>query len=192
MLEFRVRPLNPKAEGEVELLAVRMRETLIEVLGEERGRAMYSLAWLEERVLWHLNPEMVTGQVFVVESNDGEIVAHSIVRVEHEPNAGEETRQIEGKNNDACPEEADIQAEDNGRDVGLFSTTFVTPEFRRNGIASMLLQEGEIWMVNQGMTVAVTYTDEDNHKLQRLYLDHGYILSPMPDHFVKLEKQLLV
>ena len=74
----RIRPLR---EDEIELVAERMRATLVEVLGEARGRAMYTMEWLRDRVRFHLDPSRSTGTVLVAEQ-DGFVVGHTIVRVE--------------------------------------------------------------------------------------------------------------
>jgi GNAT superfamily N-acetyltransferase len=158
-----IRELNPQSPGEVELVARRMRETLVEVLGDDRGSGMYTLDWLKARVLWHLDPDQVKGQVFVAEDSEGAVVGHTIVRVDQE---------------------------DEGGPVGLFSTTYVDPTARRAGVARALLRHGERWMEAQGMQTAVTYTDADNHKLQKLYTTNGYTMSPMPNQFVKLQRTL--
>lgn len=76
------------------------------------------------------------------------------------------------------------------REVGLFSTFYVAPEFRRVGVASLLVEHGEEWMRNLGAERAVTYTDEHNLPLQRLMIRRGYRLEPMPDGFVGLVKEL--
>ena len=49
--EFKIRQINPSSSSEIELVAKRMRDTLMEVAGAERGEAMYSMEWLIERVL---------------------------------------------------------------------------------------------------------------------------------------------
>ncbi|MCP4165730.1 MAG: GNAT family N-acetyltransferase [Chloroflexi bacterium] len=140
-----------------------MRQTLIEVLGEERGSSMYSMEWLVQRLSWHLHSAQVIGNVYVAEATEGEIVGHTIVR---------------------------IDSDDDGNDIGLFSTLYVEPTARRSGVASLLLKRGERWMVERGQHEAVTYTDEDNTRLQALYIKHGYTLSAMPNQFVKLAKVL--
>jgi hypothetical protein len=43
-MNIAIRPLNPASEEEITFVAARMRQTLCEVLGEERGRAMYSIS----------------------------------------------------------------------------------------------------------------------------------------------------
>ena len=53
-----------------------MRATLLEVVGQP----LYSDAWLRQRVLWHLDPEEVQGQVLVAYGPD--YLGHTIVRVD--------------------------------------------------------------------------------------------------------------
>jgi ribosomal protein S18 acetylase RimI-like enzyme len=142
----RVRRIDPESSREILLVAERMRETLVEVLGEQEGRSMYTLDWLKERVLFHLDPTKSTAQVFLSENAEGEITGHAIVRIE----------------------------EEGGTRIGLFSTTYVAPHFRRQAIASDLILEGEAWMISHGLSVAVTYTSDSNTKLINLYSNHGY------------------
>ena len=144
-------------------MAQRMRQTLIEVLDEETGNSMYTMDWLIKRVQWHLDPTEVVAQVFVAENEQGDVIGHTIVR---------------------------IDSDDDDIAIGLFSTTYVDSASRRFGVAKMLLKQGEEWMRQQEMAVAVTYTDRDNVKLQNLYLTHGYEMSEMPKRFVKLAKPL--
>ncbi len=161
--DFRIRAIDSSATDAIELIAKRMLLTLIEVLGEERGGSMYTLEETIERVLWHFHSDEVVAKVFVAENAKDEIVGHTIVR---------------------------IDADDEGKDIGLFATTYVTPEVRRAGVAIRLLETGEHWMLEQGLSVAATYTEENNTKLQKLYLKRGYSMTEMPKKFVKLAKAL--
>lgn len=77
---FAIRPLDPARPGEVELVAHRMRDTLIEVLGPERGAAMYTPAWLRDRVRFHLEH----GAAFVAEDGAARVVGHTLVRVDRD------------------------------------------------------------------------------------------------------------
>jgi GNAT superfamily N-acetyltransferase len=159
----RIRPMDPTSETELELVARRMRLTLNEVLGEEVGTALYSMEWLRQRVLWHLNPANCTGQVFLAEDADGTIVGHTIVR---------------------------IDADDAGTPIGLFSTTYVAPEVRRRAVASRLLRAGEAWLIGHGMTTAVTATSAANVKLIKLYEKHGYVIVGAHADMVRLGRAL--
>ncbi len=148
MSALRIRPLDPARDDEVALVAERMRLTLIEVEGEAVGGTMYTPEWLRDRVRFHLDPARCTGAVLLAEGAGGAIDGHTIVRVEH--------------------------AADDGRRVGLFSTTYVTPAARRGGLASALLAAGERWMVDHGLSEAWTWTSATNTPLIRLYARHGY------------------
>ncbi|MBK7402174.1 MAG: GNAT family N-acetyltransferase [Myxococcales bacterium] len=76
-----MRLVRPVEDHEIELVAERMRATLVEVLGEARGQAMYTMDWLRDRVRFHLDPRRSTGAVLVAEEA-GAVVGHTIVRVE--------------------------------------------------------------------------------------------------------------
>lgn len=159
----RIRPIDPRSTSEVEIVARRMRRTLVEVLGEEEGTALYTMEWLRQRVLWHLDPEKSTAQVFLSEDGHGHVTGHTIVRVERE---------------------------EDGRPFGLFSTTFVEPESRRLAIATHLLRRGEAWMIERGMPRAATDTARGNGKLIGLYEKHGYSIVLSVEGMVRLAKEL--
>lgn len=63
--DFEIRPIDSNSLPEIELVATRMRETLKEVVGAERGESMYSMDWLIDRVRFHLDPNLSTAQVLV-------------------------------------------------------------------------------------------------------------------------------
>ena len=159
----RIREINPQSSAEIELVATRMRETLIEVLGEEAGGNMYPLEWLIQRVRFHLDPSQCAGQVFVSENREGKITGHTIVRIER----GED-----------------------GHEFGLFSTFYVEPGSRNQAIATNFVRRGEQWMRELGMTTAMTYTAADNLKLQKLMIGLGYEIVLRKDTMVALSKTL--
>ena len=158
-----IRPLGPADEEELELVARRMGETLDEVLGVDRSTDRYSHEWLVNRVWQHLDPEELTGAIFVAQTS-GVITGHTIVRLD----------------DDGV-----------GNPIGLFSTIFVAANYRRSGIARALLERGEEWMLDHGVARATTYTHEGNAGLQRLFLRQGYSMSPMPKSSVALSKALV-
>lgn len=162
-MSLRIRELSPDAEEELDLVARRMRMTLEEVLGEEEGRALYTMDWLRDRVRFHLDPARSTAAVFLAEDHGGTISGHTIVRVDHD---------------------------DSGQPIGLFSTTYVEPSARRAGIAKQLLLRGEAWMRERGMPVGVTDTSETNAKLIRLFEGHGYAIVHREGGMVRLAKPL--
>jgi GNAT superfamily N-acetyltransferase len=140
-----------------------MRQTLVEVLGEETGGTLYTMDWLRQRVLWHLNPEESTAQVFLSENSAGHVTGHTIVRVDRD---------------------------DDGKEIGLFSTIFVEPESRRTAVATSLLRRGEEWMLEYGLMEAVTYTSDSNMKLINLLGKHGYRIVDSRSEMVRLAKPL--
>ena len=155
--------LDPADEARLEIVATRMRRTLMEVLDDETGRAMYSMDWLRDRVRWHLDPARCTGQVFLALDRDEDVCGHTIVRLE---------------------------VDEHGRSVGLFSTTYVAPEARRLGVAKALLETGERWLIERGVQTLATNTAEDNERLIRLFEQRGYaIVLRVPDRkMVRLER----
>jgi GNAT superfamily N-acetyltransferase len=158
----RVRPVDAAEHELIRLVAERMHETLVEVLGPERGGAMYTPDWLVDRVRFHLDPTRCDGAVLVA-GMDGGIAGHTIVR--REP-------------------------DDDGTDIGLFSTMYVAPTARRHGIAQALLDQGERWMRDRDLPRAVTYTEPGNHRLVALFTRRGYTCTPVDDDFVRLARAL--
>jgi len=144
---FTVRPVDPGVDAELNFVADRMRQTLVEVEGEV-GRTLYTMDWLRDRVAFHLEPTRSTGAVFVAVRGDGELAGHTIVRVEHHAD---------------------------GRRYGLFSTTWVDPPARRRGVANRLMEQGETWMRGYSLPEAATWTSATNHNLIALYAKRGYV-----------------
>ena len=167
--DFHIRAINPLSAAEIDLVAQWMRATLIEVEGEDTGTALYSMDWLRERVRWHLDADQVAACVLLVEGKMGLILGHTIVRREFEQD---------------------------GREYGLVSTTYVLPESRRLGVAEALLRAGEEWMRSLGLGSSATWTSSTNLKLIRIYEKHGYRQTATYVHdttgtlMVKLERNL--
>ena len=161
-MNYRIRPLDSRSEPEIQWVALRMRDTLVEVLGLEQGFSMYSLDWLRDRVCQHLDPARLNGEVFVVEDESGQIAGHTMVRPDL----------------DGC----DL--------LGLFSTVYVEPAARRKSLAQQLLVQGESWMRSRALPQAATYTAQSNTPLHKLFQSHGYRMEPQSHGFVKLTRRL--
>lgn len=161
-MRVQVRDIHAQSREEIELVAARMRETLVEVLGEERGRDYYSMDWLINRVLFHLDAKQCMARVLVAEC-DGSMTGHCIVRVE----------QDEAK-----------------RPYGLFSTTYVLPEHRKQGLAAKFLNIGEEWFRSLGLPRVATNTGIHNIKLINLYKKHGYSITYSNEEMLQLSKNL--
>lgn len=158
-----IRPIDAASAEEVELVAARMRQTLVEVLGPEKGTALYSMEWLVERVRWHLDPQQTTARIYVAESVDGDITAHAIARIEHELD---------------------------GRAYGYFSTIFVVPGSRNKGLASKLIAQVESWLRSMNMQKIVYNTAAHHAPLIRLFERHGFRISHREAEMVQLTKVL--
>lgn len=146
-MKIDIAPISLSDEKKIALVAQRMKETLIEVLGEDEGATMYDTSWLINRVKQHLDGSY-KAQVFVAENKEGHICGHTIVRIESEQETGEK--------------------------FGLFSTIYVDPDFRERNVASRLIDVGEEWIMKNGLSVFSTYTSDANHKLISLYTKRGY------------------
>jgi len=141
-----IRRIDPGDVRQIDTVADRMRATLTEVLGAE-GFSMYSLDWLRERVRWHLKPEECTGSVLLAQARAGEVIGHIILRVEDASSL---------------------------MPLGLISTIYVDPPFRRSGVAQALLDAGEAWLVRERAATLATDTSETNTPLIQLFEKRGY------------------
>ena len=159
-----LKPTDADAAAHVQLVAARMRQTLIEVLGPARGTAMYTLPWLIDRVEFHLDPARSTGAVLLaLDDRDAAVIGHTIVRVEAQAE---------------CPR------------LGLFSTIYVVPEKRRAGVARALLAAGETWLLAHDVHALATNTGKDNVKLIRLFEGHGYQIAVRTEEMVQLRRDV--
>ena len=143
---IQIRPIDRFSTAEIELVASRMRLTLEEVLGKDKGQSMYSIDWLINRVQQHINGEL-DGEVFLSLNSTGVITGHTIVRVD---------------------------SDENETPFGLFSTIYVIPADRKHTIASQLINYGELWMREKGLSKFSTYTSTTNIKLINLFRKRGY------------------
>jgi len=160
---FRIRPIDRTSDAEFELVANRMRETLVEVLGAERGGGMYTMEWLIARARFHVDPTACLGEILLAVDGSDVVVGHTILRVE--------------------------SSEEGGK-FGLFSTIYVLPDARRLGVASALIRAGLAWFSARGLTLFRTYTDEHNAPLIRLFESEGFAVEEVRNEFAVLAKRL--
>lgn len=142
-----IREIDANATDEIDLVAARMRATVVEVEGEENADRLHSREWIRERLLWHVTGTDVVAKVLVASISGHGIVGHTILQRE---------------------------TDTAGQAFGLFSTSYVAPEHRRQGIANALLEAGEAWFATLGLNAFATWTSSTNSKLIRLYERHGY------------------
>lgn len=159
----KIRDLNPLSENEIRLVADRMRQTLIDVLGPEKGSSMYTMEWLIDRVRWHLDSTNTTARVLLSQNSDGQITGQAIARIE--------------------------RGEDGGS-YGYFSTLFVDVGSRRQGIATSFVAFVECWFRELRIPKIVYNTAHNNSKLIDLFKKHGYRITHSGSEMVQLTKTL--
>lgn len=157
---MRIREIDPQSKFEIDLVAERMRQTLVEVLGEKKGGSMYSMDWLIGRVRWHLDAKNTDGRVFLSENHERKIIGHAIARIDH------------------------------GSAFGYFSTIFVEPSSRRHGIATSLMNHVEDWFSARRMPKIIYNTAENHVALIGLFKSHGYKVTHSESEMVQLTKEL--
>lgn len=159
---LRIRNLNPKVKSEIRLVARRMRQTLVEVMGEKQGTDYYTMDWLVQRVKWHLAKAPNQARIFLAEKN-GKIVGHAIARIER------------GKQ---------------GVKFGYFSTIFVESGMRRRGVAKALMNEVESWLIETKLRRVVYNTALDHKAILPLFKKSGYRIVLKTKTMVQLSKPL--
>jgi GNAT superfamily N-acetyltransferase len=164
MAPIKIRVLDAASAEEIQLIAARMRQTLVEVLGEEKGTALYSMEWLLERVHYHLDRRQTTAVIYVAEDSGARIIGHAIARLEHN---------------------------DDGQPFGYFSTIFVEPSARRRGVASALITRVESWLIDLQVPKVVYNTATGHAKVIRLFERHGYAITHRTADMVQLSRDLL-
>lgn len=132
--EFSVRRIEAPSEDQLDRVARGMRTTLVEVLGETEGTALYAMDWLRDRVLAHLDPARLDGALFLAETTDGAGCGHLLARPER----------------------------DGDRPIGLVATVFVEPAWRGRGVAHALFDAGEAWLRARGFA-ELAYDTADHH-----------------------------
>lgn len=159
---IRLRAVRP-ADPELALwIASGMRKTLEEVLGEARGRSLYSMRWLVRRVEEHLRMDD-RARVFLAESRSGERVGYAIAREERGESGG-------------C--------------IGLVSTVYVVPAHRRRGLACTLFDAIERWCSDRGLEHVVYATGEHHRSMRAMLESRGYALTHIEGEMVRYEKLL--
>ena len=144
--EIEVLRLDRNDTEQLDLIAVRMRATLVEVLGPETGESMYSLEWLRDRAASHLDGRCV-GAIFIARGSGAEgNIGHIILREE---------------------------LDDEGP-LGLVSTIYVLPAGRRHGVARQLVDAAHGWFQSRDLRRCATDTSNTNTPLIRLLNGLGY------------------
>ena len=155
-----IREIDATSDVEIAVVATNMRRTLVEVLGLEKGTALYSMDWLVDRVRWHLDSQQAPAKVFIAEMS-GRIISHAIARVE---------------------------TETDGTLYGYFSTIFVEPEWRNKGIAASMLSHTVSWLESMRMPKIIYNTAENHSKLIRIFERNGFVITHRENEMIQLTK----
>jgi ribosomal protein S18 acetylase RimI-like enzyme len=159
----KIRDINPNSNEEIKIVAERMRETLIEVLGKDKGESMYSLEWLTERVLWHLDSKNTDGKVIVICNKEQKIFGHAICRIDYD---------------------------DQKKPFGYFSTIFLAQEFRNLGLASEIVTFVENWFISKNVNKFVYNTATNHTAILKLFHKHGFKKEDSSSEMVQLVKRV--
>lgn len=158
-----IRELSADSESEILLVGQRMRKTLIDVLGEEKGGELYSVETLVDRVRWHLDSVSRIGKVYLSQDDVGNITGQTLARVE-----------------------TDVA----GLKFGRFSMVYVLPEYRRRGIATQIISTVENWFHDLAMPKIIYNTAETNQRVIDLFRSRGYRITHAESEMVQMTKIL--
>ncbi len=161
---MRIRSINSVSEAEILTVAERMKLTLIDVMGLEKGSSYYSNEWLINRVRWHIG-QGENASIILCEDEKRNIIGQAIVRIEND-------KEIQDK------------------DFGYFSTIYVVPQWRRKGVARKLIESVHNWCESKGLD-KVTYSTAEGHKgLISLFEQFGYRVIIRSNQMVRLSTDL--
>jgi ribosomal protein S18 acetylase RimI-like enzyme len=153
-MDFLIRDINEKDEGEIDLVVNRAMETVLETCPEFKGSSELALEAFSNFTFDQMKAmfKSVYGNnhhrtLVAIQNDTNEVVAHSIFS---------------------------IKTDTQGIKYGFCYSRYVLPRMRRNGIASALLREQEIWWIKNKAEYATAQTHETNLKLQNLFVKHGY------------------
>ena len=156
-----IRVINPNSSDEILLVANRMRETLIDVLGDDKGKNFYTQDWLVNRVKWHLDPKNCISKILLSVINNDQIIGHAIARLE---------------------------IDQEKLNFGYFSTIYVEPDSRHKGYAKELMDNVEEWFLELGLRKFVYNTAENHHRLIKAFTARGYQITHRENEMVQLTK----
>jgi ribosomal protein S18 acetylase RimI-like enzyme len=157
---FNVRPLKSDSNEEIQLVASRMKFTLIDVMGAEKGSNFYSDDWLLDRVRWHLDLG-INAKILLCVDDIGNIVGQAIIRKDLE----------------------------NDCNFAYFSTIYVEPSWRRKGAAKLLIEEVIEWCRSHNFLKITYSTAADNQNLIELLQKYDFMIELEFEGMVKLVRR---
>ena len=157
---FTIRPLQSNSIEEIQLVASRMKLTLIDVMGDQKGSNFYSEEWLLDRVFWHVNLGS-NAEIFLCTDESGNIVAQAIVRKEKESD----------------------------REFGYFSTIYVEPASRRKGAAKLLIAKVLEWCHSRNLPKIIYNTATNNTNMIALLQKYEFKIELEAEGMVQLVRR---
>lgn len=173
-MKFRLRDINSKNTQEVDLVVRRTMDTVLETIPEFEGneeiarRAFKNFTFSKMREMISVDFAKTThGALVAINEKNNEVIGHALFSIK-EDKAGEK--------------------------FGFCYSRFVSPEARRKGVASALLEAQERWWRSLGAKYIFAQTHVTNNKLQTLFEKNGFTKSDVKKgefySFYELRKNL--
>lgn len=156
-----IRPLNPNSKQEIDLVADQMQKTLVDVMGPEKGTNYYSKSWLKERVKYHI--DLADDAVVFVACDDNKVIGQAIVRIELDKDKLK---------------------------YGYFSTIYIQPKYRQQGVASELVKKIINWCSNKRLPYIVYNTAKNHQKMKSLLLKFDFDEALSSDDMVQFKMEI--
>jgi GNAT superfamily N-acetyltransferase len=134
-------------------------------MGQEKGSSYYPKDWFLKRIQEHIDMKDQCEIFLAQDNNTNEIIAHTIARVE--------------KN-----EELSISQ------FGYFSTIYVAPSRRRQGVARKMIIRVNDWCKDRSLPFVTYSTAKDHFGLIKLLEECGYKKTIETDEMIRLKKVL--
>lgn len=147
-----IRAVDLSDEAEVSTIAAFSMLTILETLPDARRdpAAVPNLSLEAMAAMYRGDLGRADRRFWVCEDSEGRIVGHAI---------------------------ALLRTDASGLLYGYSYTRYVLPQWRRNGIARMLLQTAKRWWWEQGVLYVLAHTHPTNRSLQRLFLSEGFVVA---------------
>lgn len=152
--KWKIRPLRADRKQEIDAIVRMSMQTVLDTVPEfggepERAREHFSnFTYAQMREMYERDQNRPqTHRFLVAEDASGKLVGHSIFFK---------------------------RVPDDEPSWGYLFTRYITPEYRRQGIGSALLQQAMTWFDEQGVAYVMAHTHATNEALQGLLLKHHF------------------
>jgi len=153
-MDFFLRDIDTKNEKEIDLIVYRTMETVLETIPEFKHDPDLALKVFANFTFDQMKT-MIKGDfkspnhrvLVAIDRKSNNVLGHSIFSV---------------------------KKDDEGRCYGFCFSRYVDSSARRNGIATTLLKEQELWWREKSAEYVLAHTHETNTKLQSVFLKQGF------------------